>query len=114
MDASQYVHIKAAPAPDYAVGIWTGGLGPYLMTLKIGPDGYVDTCNSWNHRDAIGKAKMADGRLYFSDGSFAEVSHSADRMLITPLGDGGHASGFLRDESLRLAAPYCENYFQQL
>lgn len=113
MEAGQYVHAAAEPAPSYAVGTWTGGLGPYVMTMKIAADGYVDTCHAWNHRDAIGKAKMADGKLYFSDGSFAELSKSEAGILITPLGDSGHESEFLNDESLRLAAPYCEEHFQK-
>lgn len=112
MDARQYVHADAEPAPEYAVGIWTGGLGPYVMTMKIAPDGHVDTCHSWNHRDAVGKAKFAGGNLYFSDGSFAVLEKSADGITVVPLADEDHASDFVRDESLRQAAPFCEDYFQ--
>jgi hypothetical protein len=113
MDSNQYVHATAEPAPDYAVGTWTGGLGPYVMTMKIAADGYVDTCHSWNHRDAVGKAKYSHGRLYFSDGSYAMVDKSAKGITVTPLGDEDHASDFVRDESLRLAAPHCEDYFRK-
>ena len=83
------------------------------MTMKIEEDGYVATCHSWNHRDGVGKAKMAAGQLYFSDGSFAEVSQSEGGLIITPLGEVKHSSEFVRDESLKLAAPSCEEYFRQ-
>lgn len=113
MDSNQYVHAIAEPAPDYSVGTWTGGLGPYVMTMKIAADGYVETCHSWNHRDAVGKAKYSQGRLYFSDGSYAMLDKSAKGMTVTPLGDEEHASEFLSDESLKLAAPYCEGHFRK-
>lgn len=113
MDAGKYVHIEPEAAPGYAIGTWTGGLGPYVMTMKIEGDGHVATCHSWNYRDGVGKAKMAASQLYFSDGSFAEVSQSEGGLIITPLGEVKHSSEFVRDESLKLAAPSCEEYFRQ-
>ena len=99
MDSNQYVHATAEPAPDYAVGTWTGGLGPYVMTMHIAADGYVDTCHSWNHRDAVGKAKLVEEKLYFSDGSFAMVNESPSGVTVIPLGDEDHASDFVRRNS---------------
>lgn len=113
MDASKYVHVQPDPAPEYAIGTWTGGLGPYVMTMKVAADGHVGTCQSWNHRDAVGKAKLSSGKIYFSDGSYAVVEKSTNGITVIPLGDAGHASEFVSDESLRLAAPYCEDYFRK-
>ncbi|KXJ45896.1 J517_1871 family lipoprotein [Marinobacter sp. Hex_13] len=114
-DASKYIHAQAKQVPAYAVGTWTGGMGPFVMTMQVDAGGTAVICHSSGHKEATGKAKHKDGVFYFSDGGYAELRQGASgEPELVLSGDDNLLSQLREDSSLTLATPYCAKFFTEL
>lgn len=109
----RYSEVDPMPARPGLTGMWTGSMGPYLVTLEVEPDGTGLYCYSWNEKHAVNRLKYDGERLVFQDGSMASIIDLVpDKLIIRP--DYSHASrATLRpDEGLVEASPYCAKAMQ--
>lgn len=105
MQNNKFTTLVAAPAPKTIQGVWSGNMGPYLMSIKIKEDGNALMAYSYGTNNVLSRAKyQPDGKLYIQDGSKVDVSANApDELNVKNPYLFGQTSKFRRDEQLQEA-----------
>lgn len=109
MKNNQYSQVEPQPTPDQLVGTWTGTSGPYLMTIKLGPEGRGLSCASWQANESVNNVKYAGGRLYFPDGMQMTVGAEGGQLVAIYDQKGMEPIRFNPDTDLVEASPYCRD-----
>jgi hypothetical protein len=66
---NNFVAITPQQVPEDLAGSWTGNMGPYLVTMKLQPDGYGLFCYSYGTADVLQKIKFSSGKIQIQDGT---------------------------------------------
>lgn len=106
---NRFAEIVAEPVTEQYTGVRTGTSGPWLVTVSIHEDGTGVYCSSWNERNFVGNVKMANGVIYFQDGSKSRVSLDGSVLIADYDGAGAAQIRFVPDAGLKEASPYCKN-----
>jgi len=66
---NNFVAVTPQQVPEGLAGPWTGNMGPYLVTMKLQPDGYGLFCYSYGTADVLQKIKFLSGKIQIQDGT---------------------------------------------
>lgn len=112
MANNDFVGVTAEPAPNDLVGTWTGSMGPYLATLRIGKDGNGLLCSSYAGTDSVMRVKYADNSIKAQTGTPMDVkSMTEDRLNVQAPYFGSPEHTFYKDKALKNASPFCAKEF---
>ena len=105
MQNNRFTSLVASTPAKEIQGLWSGNMGPYLMTIKIKEDGNSLMAYSYGASNVLSRAKyQPDGKLYFQDGSKVElVANSPNELSVKNPYLFGQTSKFLRDDQLKEA-----------
>lgn len=109
MKNNQYSQVEPQATPDELVGTWTGTSGPYLMAIKLGPEGRGLSCASWQANESVNNVKYAAGRLYFPDGMQMTVGAEGGQLVAVYDRKGMEPIRLNPDTELVEASPYCKD-----
>lgn len=105
---NDFVSVRADHVPSEMQGVWTGSMGPYLVTLSLQGDGHGLYCYTYNASEAVYKAKYSQGVMVFQDGTKMEVSPlSGGRLRGRVNYLFGQDYTFYQDPELKEAANFC-------
>ena len=105
---NDFVGAKQSPIPAGLDGLWTGSMGPYLVTFSLQADGGGIYCYSYATAHSVSRVKFHDRVLLTQEGTRLSVSgFDDDRMRAkSPYFDGTEYI-FYRDSALAQASDYC-------
>jgi hypothetical protein len=106
---NKFIEIQEQAPPSELKGYWTGSIGPYLMTIKVGADGYGVDCYSYLSEPIIGKLKYNNNFIYQQSGTKMKVKFISDNKLVTTAeyyGTTDHV--FYKDDDLKKADFLCK------
>ncbi|WP_074860541.1 J517_1871 family lipoprotein [Ectopseudomonas oleovorans] len=112
---NEFIDVSATPvAPDY-VGIWTGASGPFVMTLRIEPNGEGIGCTSSGTGDGRFLLRHRNGTIYFQSGGRVDLSREGDRLVATypRYGMAQAVVQMVADDDLKNATPHCKDALAQ-
>lgn len=104
---NKYMERIAEPAPAGMAGDWTGTMGPYLMSLRIGSNGAGVMCSAYNTNNSVNNLKYSAGNLYFQDGTRMAAQLSGENLIGTSPYFGSSTTKLYKDPGFKQAAPYC-------
>lgn len=98
------------------VGTWTGGVGPYLYTIKVNNDGNGYFCYSWNKINSDGKLVYDGSNLITQNGEKLKVNNidngqlniSASYYMVT------EKYKFYKDQNTEKSSTYCQEFYQKI
>lgn len=107
--------VEISPTLQSIDGIWTGTMGPYLMTFKIKGDGTGYSCYSYGTAEVLEKLKVSQDMMYLSDGTRLKVEEiNKNSLVVKNIYLGLNKSfKFIGDEKLDNASPYCAKALKQ-
>lgn len=108
MRANNYSKVQPEPPPPEILGAWTGTSGPYLVTIKLGPDGRGLLCASWHANESVNNVKYFGGALYLPDGMRIAVGAEGGQLVGQYDQRGMEPIRFYPDLKLVEASPYCK------
>lgn len=109
MTNNRYMEQTAEAAPPGISGDWTGTMGPYLLSLRIGRDGSGVMCSAYHTSNAVMNLKYNAGTLYFQDGTRLTIQPSGNTLIGTSPYFGSATTTLYKDQGFAQAAPYCRN-----
>lgn len=109
---NDFVSLTAEPLNIPIQGIWSGNMGPYLVTMKLQENGTGEMCSSYAGTDNVSRLKYVDNMIYSQEGGrFTIMAHSTDRMTLGSPYESSISNRFIEDSALLEASNYCQNYF---
>lgn len=107
---NKFVTITPQIAPASLVGIWSGNMGPYLVSFSFKEDGYGLYCYSYGTADVIQKVKYSNDIIYIQDGTKLDIKISTnDSFVVNTNYFGGSKSTFYKDKNLKEASQFCSS-----
>lgn len=105
---NDFVGLAPQSPPADIVGTWSGSMGPYLVTMRIKPDGRGVMCSSYNDTNSMARIKFFDGRIHAQSGAQVGIKSVADASMVLHTGYYmGRDDQFYRDKHLKSASIYC-------
>lgn len=106
---NKFLEAQNAPVPDGMAGIWTGTIGPSLVTDVIYPDGTGLECSETVQATReMSKLKLSNGKMYMQVGLKYDVQYSGNTMKLVSRYLGGGEYTFYKDDTLDKASVYCK------
>jgi hypothetical protein len=106
---NKYMERTAEPVPAGVAGDWTGTMGPYLLSMRIGSNGAGVMCSAYHTNNAVMNLKYSGGTLYFQDGTRLPIQPAGDNLVGTSPYFGSAKTTLYKDQGFAQAAPYCRN-----
>lgn len=104
---NQFPSIVEKPAGDLS-GVWTGAMGPYLTTIKLGSNGLGYSCYAWNGKQVVGRVKFDGVNIQFQEGTYLSViSNDQSTLNVNVPYAFGKNYIFMKDNNLSSADPFC-------
>lgn len=109
---NDFVSLNAEPLSLPIQGIWSGNMGPFLVTMKLQEDGNGEMCSSYAGTDNVSRLKYVDDVIYSQEGGrFTIMAHSPDSMILGSPYESSISNQFIEDSALIEASNYCQTYF---
>lgn len=108
MTNNNYMERTTEPAPPGVAGDWTGTMGPYLLSMRIGSNGAGVMCSAYHTNNAVMNLKYSAGTLYFQDGTRLPIQPAGDTLVGTSPYFGSATTTLYKDPGFTQAAPYCK------
>lgn len=109
MTNNKYMERTAEAAPAGIAGDWTGTMGPYLLSMRIGSNGAGVMCSAYNTNNSVMNLKYSSGTLYFQDGTRLTVQPSGNTLVATSPYFGSATTTLYKDQGFAQAAPFCKS-----
>ncbi|AOY88672.1 hypothetical protein BKP64_11085 [Marinobacter salinus] len=113
MQNNNFVQVKPETIPKEMVGLWSGNMGPYLVSMRWEQDGYGLFCYSYGSADVLQRIKYSSAQIHIQDGTKLEVEafSQSDLTLRSPY-FGSTKSVLLSDPTLKEASLFCSEKLQ--
>jgi hypothetical protein len=109
---NNFAAIASEPLPADLVGIWTGSMGPYLVSMKWQADGNGLFCYSHGTANVVQKIKFGGGEILIQDGTKLNLKqHSKESLVVHAPYFAARDSTLYSDSQLRSASVYCADAF---
>lgn len=102
--------VEVSPTSQTITGVWTGTMGPYLLSYKINSDGTGYSCYSYNTAEVTSKIKINNDMIYLSDGTRLKIEKITNSDLLLKnfyLGLNKNYR-FIKDDDFKNASDYCQ------
>lgn len=108
VNADDYLRSSPQNVDNKMVGVWVAGMGPYLTTIKINPDGTGLFCYSWNGKDVLYKLIYDGKSLIVQSGEKLDVDKfNSSEINVTANYYMGKKYTFYRDDNYIKSSSYC-------
>jgi len=108
---NDFISIQPETLPPDMVGIWSGSMGPSLITIKWMENGEGILCSSWG-TDVMSKIKYSDRKFFYQDGLRGEPQSITDESLIIVFPYFGVKDSIMyKDDNLTKASLFCQAQF---
>ncbi|MGP9555907.1 J517_1871 family lipoprotein [Halomonas sp. AOP43-F2-13] len=109
---NDFVSLTAEPLDRPVEGVWSGNMGPFLVTMNLQKDGSGEMCSSYAGTDNVSRLKYVEGQLYSQEGGrFTIDSYQTQSMTLGSPYESSISNRFVEDSALREASNYCRDYF---
>lgn len=111
---NNFAGVTQEPYPPEMVGLWTGSMGPYLVTYRFAPDGGGEYCYSYATADVVSQVKYSGGVILAQEGDKLTVKEmAAGRLVLHSPHYKSLTYTFHRDEGLQKASKFCRDQLTQ-
>jgi hypothetical protein len=108
MRNNNFVSIRPEAPPSEILGLWSGNMGPYLVTFDWQKDGEGVFCYSYGSSNVLQRVKYRDHKIFHQDGLQLKISKiTLDFIIVHAPYFAGNDSTLYKDEELKNASPYC-------
>lgn len=101
--------LSVTPKPEPALtGIWSGTMGPYMISLIFKNDGSGYACSAWKGKNTISRLKYDGKYIQYQEGTHMQVDRIDKTSLTISIPYTMTTAYNLRkDNELNLADPFC-------
>ncbi|BDM64572.1 hypothetical protein NFHSH190041_20240 [Shewanella sp. NFH-SH190041] len=103
---NKFMNVVQTPQPNLA-GLWTGTMGPYLVTMQINPNGSGVSCYEYNGTGGIQRLKVSSDTVFMQDGTKVTVAQKGGQLEVSVPYLGGGSYKFVPDNELAQASLFC-------
>lgn len=104
---NKFLFVQPQPSP-HLEGIWTGTMGPYMMSLMFDANGTGYDCYAWNGKNVISRIKYDGKNIHYQEGGYQRLDSITSTSLIVSFPNLPPPSYTLvKDNELKQADPFC-------
>lgn len=114
MDNNNFISITPETPPKNLLGLWSGNMGPYLVTFQWTEKGTGIFCSSYGTGNMLQKVKFSKNNIEIQDGTRLEIKDlSSIMMLVHSPYYMGNETKLYKDTSLENSSLFCAKELAQ-
>lgn len=105
---NKFTSITPENPSQQSVGLWTGSMGPYLVTIKLNQNGTGNFCYSYATSDVNQKIKFSNNQIYIQDGTkFSLEGVDRNSIQLNAKYGFGQKTTLYSDNNFKEASSFC-------